>query len=74
MLIQKKKKGQSTVEYIVLVTAVIIVVVLFVFNKDSLFQKKINTTYDTVTTGMTDMASRTTKMFNGTPLGPKPVN
>lgn len=49
--------GQSTVEYIVLVTAVIGTIILFMNGPNSVFQKKVNTTLDTATEGMTNRAS-----------------
>lgn len=52
------KKGQSTVEYIVLVTAVLSVAILFLTNKNAGLQSKLNTTMDQVSDGMTNMADR----------------
>lgn len=45
----KKQKGQSTVEYIVLVTAVVAVLLLFLANGNSPFNQKLNSTLNTVT-------------------------
>jgi hypothetical protein len=45
--IKTNKKGQSTVEYIVLVTAIIGAIVLFMFSKDSLFQGHLRNTVNT---------------------------
>jgi len=42
----KKKKGQSTLEYIILVTAVIVIIIGLVFNSNSPFKKTLNTTYE----------------------------
>jgi uncharacterized protein (UPF0333 family) len=51
----KNKKGQSTVEYILLVTAVLAVLIIFLTsqNKGSL-QYQLNTTLNTVVVGITD--------------------
>ena len=54
------KKGQSTVEYIVLVTAVLSVAILFLTNKDAGLQGKLTNTMDDVSEGMSNMASRLT--------------
>ncbi len=48
--------GQSTVEYIVLVTAVIAVVILFANNPNSGLRSKINNTYQDITDDMTNRA------------------
>ena len=53
-----QQKGQSTVEYIVLVSAVIGVLILFLVNNNSPFRTSLNTTLDTVSRGMTNMADR----------------
>lgn len=59
----RDRKGQSTVEYIILVTAVIVVVIVFVFNKDSLFQQRLNNTYDVATNMMENMAGRLSNSY-----------
>lgn len=56
----RSRKGQSTVEYIVLVTAVLSVAILFMTNKDTGFQKKLNSTLEEVTGQMENMSSRLT--------------
>ena len=53
----RSKKGQSTVEYLILVAGVIAVVVVFV-GKNGIFQTALNKTYNTATTGMEGMAAR----------------
>ncbi len=59
-----KQKGQSTVEYILLVTAVITVVILFTTNKDGGFQKRLTNVLNQTTIGMEDVANR----FSGNSL------
>jgi len=59
----KKKKGQSTVEYIILVTAVIVVILAFVFTPGSPFQTHMNETLGNATDGMVNMASRLNGAF-----------
>jgi len=53
-----KRKGQSTVEYIVLVTAVLSVAILFLTSPTGPFQTRLNSTLGTVTGQMTNMADR----------------
>ncbi len=55
---QKKKKGQSTLEYIVLVTGVIAVLLIFVGSPNSGFRQAYNDTLTQGTNGMEDMANR----------------
>jgi len=50
-----KKKAQSTIEYIILVAAVIGALLVFL---PGTFSKAYNTTLESGTTGMTDMAER----------------
>jgi Flp pilus assembly pilin Flp len=52
----KNKKGQSTVEYILLVTAVVAVMIVFVAGKNSPFQTQLNGTLNTVTQDMNKVA------------------
>ena len=63
MFIEKDKrmhlhKGQSTVEYILLVTAVIGVIILFTAGNGSVFQKSMNSVFNTTTQDMLNVASR----------------
>lgn len=51
-------KGQSTVEYILLVTAVVTVVVLFTTGNGNLFQTRLNSVLNTTTQDMLNVASR----------------
>lgn len=57
-MLLKKKKGQSTVEYIILVTAVVAVIILFVANDNSVFRQRVNQTYDIATNEMVNMAGK----------------
>jgi hypothetical protein len=59
----KKKKGQSTVEYIILVTAVIAVIILFVVNPNSPFRTRMNDTLGNGTDAMANMAARLNGAF-----------
>ncbi len=53
-----RKNGQSTVEYILLVTAVITVVILFLTGDNSLFSKRLTNVLDVSTHSMTNVAVR----------------
>jgi hypothetical protein len=49
MVKNRKRKGQSTLEYIILVTAVIVVIISFLVSPSSPFKNQLNTTLnDTV--------------------------
>jgi len=54
----KKKKGQSTLEYIILVTGVIAVLLIFLNPNGGLFRTAYNRTLTMGTNGMEDMANR----------------
>ena len=58
MLRKKKKLGQSTVEYILLFTAVVGVLIAFLIGTGSPFYTKVNQTLSSGTEGMQDMANR----------------
>ncbi len=53
----KDLKGQSTIEYILIVTAVIAVMLVFA-GKNGFFQNALNATYDTNINSMLNMADR----------------
>ena len=53
----KKKKGQSTIEYLVLVTGVIAAMIVFL-GVNGPFQKSYNSTLVAGTNGMLNMAQR----------------
>ena len=61
-----KKKGQSTVEYVILFAAVIAVIILFVGGSGSPFGQAFNNTLTSGTNGMEDMANRlaTSRFFD----------
>ena len=60
--IPRYKTGQSTVEYIVLVTAVILVMILFLVSSNKApFQARLNGTLDEVSKGMGNVAVRLTE-------------
>ena len=54
----RKDQGQSTVEYILLVTAVVLVVVLFTTGKDNLFSTRLNSVFNTATQDMLNVSTR----------------
>lgn len=54
---QRKKKGQSTVEYILLVAAVLAALIIFL-GPNGVFQVAFNSTMSTGTNGMVAMANR----------------
>ncbi|MFH1360164.1 MAG: class III signal peptide-containing protein [Candidatus Omnitrophota bacterium] len=53
----RNKKGQSTLEYIILVTGVIVVLLAVAGNK-GFFSTALETTLNQATDGMTNMATR----------------
>lgn len=53
-----RQQGQSTVEYILVVTAVIAVVILFTTNKDTGFQKQLTNVLNQTTGSMEQVANR----------------
>ena len=61
---RKKKKGQSTVEYIILVAAVIAALIIFL---PGTFSNAYNATLESGTDGMVDMATR---LSGSRPLSP----
>lgn len=63
----KKKKGQSTVEYIILVTAVVVVIIFFVLGAGSPFRTKLGNTLGNATDAMVNMAQRLNGAFAPAP-------
>ena len=61
---QKKKKGQSTVEYIILVAAIIGALIIFL---PGTFRNAFNATLQSGTSGMQNMANR---LAGSRPLSP----
>ncbi|MEI7999053.1 MAG: class III signal peptide-containing protein [Candidatus Omnitrophota bacterium] len=57
-----RKKGQSTVEYILLVTAVVTVAIL-ITGKNSVFQNRLGNTINITTNGMQTMAHNLTAIM-----------
>ena len=68
------KKGQSTVEYILLVTAVVSVAIIFLTNKESGLQKKMDTTLNQVSDGMLDKATLIKNSYGTTNAASPVVN
>ena len=56
--IRKKKKGQSTLEYIILVTGVIAILIVFLNPTSGIFNLAFNSTLQSGTNGMETMANR----------------
>lgn len=54
----RKKKGQSTLEYIILVTGVIAILIVFLNPTNGVFVKAFNSTLQQGTNGMQNMAER----------------
>lgn len=65
-ILKRSVKGQNIVEYILLITAVIVVALAFL-GPNGMFQKQMNATLDAGTNGMVDMANR---LANSRPLSP----
>ena len=63
---KNKRKAQSTLEYIILVAAIIAVIILFL-KPGGIFQKALNQTLKTGTDGITNMANR---LSGSRPLSP----
>ncbi len=57
MFLRKRQKGQSTVEYIVLVTAVIVIIIAFVVSPTGPFATRMNASMDSVTTAARNKAA-----------------
>lgn len=55
--LHRKKKGQSTLEYIIMVTGVVVVLILFL-GPNGIFRTAYNATLGQGTNGMEDMANR----------------
>ena len=57
MVKNRKRKGQSTLEYIILVTAVIAIILVFL-GPTGIFRNRFNQTLGSATNGMINMAGR----------------
>lgn len=57
-------KGQSTVEYILLVTAVLAVVIALTTGSNSSFQRKLTNATETTIGGMETQAGKLTNLIN----------
>lgn len=55
--LHRKKKGQSTLEYIIMVTGVVVILIFFL-GPTGPFQKAYNKTLEYGTNGMDDMANK----------------
>ncbi|MBF0386481.1 MAG: class III signal peptide-containing protein [Candidatus Omnitrophica bacterium] len=67
MLKEKKKvkKGQSTLEYIILMTAVVIAIIAFVGSNSSPFRTALNSTLTSSTNTMNEMGGKIGTTFAG---------
>ena len=54
----RRKKGQSTLEYIILVTGVIAILIVFLNPTNGIFNQAFNNTLQTGTDGMVNMELR----------------
>lgn len=63
----KNKKAQSTIEYIILVTAVIVIIILFMMTPGSVFRTALNGTLADTSDGMKNMSER---LKGSRPLSP----
>ena len=59
----QKKKGQSTLEYIILVTGVIAVLIIFLKPDDGVFTKAFNGVLKSANDGMVNMSNRLGKSW-----------
>ena len=60
-----KRKGQSTLEYVLLVTAVIVIIIGLVFSPGSPFRSSLNATLNSSVSDMGTMAERLNTSHNG---------
>ncbi len=61
----KNNKGQSTLEYVILVTAVIVVIISLLVGNNSLFRTKLNTTLNGTIDAMDTMQTRWANSMDG---------
>ena len=54
----KNKRGQSTVEYVLLVTAVLVVIIAFVSTKNGGFQGQLNSSLNAVASDINSMGDK----------------
>ena len=59
----RKKKGQSTLEYVILVTAVIVVIIALLMGGSSPFKTALNSTLQSTVNSMNTMGSRLTGTY-----------
>ncbi|MBI3314680.1 MAG: hypothetical protein HYZ86_01885 [Candidatus Omnitrophica bacterium] len=64
--------GQSTVEYILLATAVIAVMVLFTTGNDSVFKARLSNAFNAAADSISDMGNRLKNSEGPTPLSDDP--
>jgi uncharacterized protein (UPF0333 family) len=66
-LFGKKRKGQSTVEYVILVAAVLVVIIWFLTGTSSPFKQAYNAALNQGAQGMQDIANSLARShYNGT--------
>ncbi|MEI6437124.1 MAG: class III signal peptide-containing protein [Candidatus Omnitrophota bacterium] len=59
----KNKRGQSTLEYIILMTAVVVAIVAFLVSPGSPFKSSLNKTLNTTTGAMETVSGKLTDTF-----------
>ena len=72
----KNKRGQSTVEYVLLVTAVVVVIIAFIGNNNSGFRKQLNSTLNTAGDSMSTIGDTLAASHGLAPAGvatPTPI-
>jgi Flp pilus assembly pilin Flp len=62
----KNKRGQSTVEYVLLVTAVLVVIIAFVSAPKGGFQGQLNSSLNAVASDINGMGDKLSKSHEGT--------
>jgi len=65
----KNKTGQSTVEYVLLVTAVVAVIIALAAGSNSQFQKQLNTTLNQTVSTIGDLGDRLQNSEAASPAG-----
>lgn len=60
----KDRKGQSTLEYIILVTAIIVVIIALVMGSNSPFSQGLNSTYSKMLNSTNVMSNRLADVIN----------
>jgi Flp pilus assembly pilin Flp len=62
----KNKRGQSTVEYVLLITAVLVVIIAFVSTKNGGFQGQLNSSLNAAASDINSMGDKLSKSHDST--------